>query len=64
MFGTYTRLNVPTYASWRQVIRAAVKRLDPNALKDPQLRPDRKAFYRIMLEHHQRAQEMVEAYRL
>jgi len=64
MFGTYTRLNVPVDASWRTVVRAATKKLDPKALKDPKLRPDRKAFYRIMLEYHEHAQEMVAAYRL
>jgi len=64
MFGTYCRLNLPVDASWRAVVRAAIKKLDPAAVSDPQLRPDRKAFYKIMLEHHERAQEMVSAYRL
>ncbi|ACB97278.1 hypothetical protein [Beijerinckia indica] len=64
MFGTYNRLNLPVDASWQTVVRAAIKKLDPKSLKDPQLRPDRRTFYRIMLEHHERAQEMVAAYRL
>ncbi len=64
MFGTYQRLNVLAFASNREVIRAASLKIAEHHRTAPDKRPDRKAFYRIMLRHHKDAQAMVRRYRL
>ncbi|MFZ5693265.1 MAG: hypothetical protein ACOY5F_18685 [Pseudomonadota bacterium] len=64
MLGTYHRLNVHVFASWRDVIRAASTKLKREARRDPARRDARKVFYREMLRHHRDAQELVRAWRL
>lgn len=64
MLGTYHRLNVHVFASWRDVVRAASTRLTHEALRDPAKRAARKVFYREMLRHHRDAQELVRVWRL
>lgn len=64
MLGTYHRLNVHVFASWRKVVRAAAGKLNRSARRDPTKRSARKLFYREMLRHHRDAQELVHAWRL
>ena len=64
MYGTYLRLGVHVHASWRDVVRAAANKLTSQARHDPSKRDRRKAFYRGMLIHHRRAQEIVQTWRL
>lgn len=59
MFGTYQRLNVRTFASDIEVIRAAREKITKAGQRDPKQRDARKKFYRIMLDYHHRAQELV-----
>ena len=51
MYSTYLRLNLHVSASDTTVVRAATKRLSRKAFT-PDLRDERKRFYRIMLQHH------------
>jgi len=64
MYGTYLRLNITVHDGWRAVIRAAAKKLTPQARRDPALREPRHRFYRQMLAHHHEAQQLVRAWRL
>ena len=59
MYGTYLRLNITVYDGWRAVIRAAAKKLTPQAHRDPALREARHRFYQQMLAHHQEARQLV-----
>ena len=59
MHGTYIHLDVHVHAPWRDVVRAAANKLASRARRDPSKRDRRKAFYRDMLSHHRRAQEIV-----
>ena len=52
MFGTYERLRVRVFARNMVVIRAARLKLKPKARRDPNLREERKFFYRQMLAYH------------
>jgi hypothetical protein len=52
MYGTYERLRVRVFAPNMEVIRAARSTLKPKARRDPNLREERKHFYRQMLNHH------------
>jgi hypothetical protein len=62
MFGTYERLNVHVYASNLGVIREARKKLlNP---RNPEEREARKKFYRMMLDYHEQARNLVEEFRL
>lgn len=63
MYGTYCRLRVHTFASTREVIRAARTKLAPKGKTRAQ-REARHAFLRQMLEHHCEAQRTVRAFRL
>ena len=58
MFGTYERLNVHVYASNITVIREA---RNP---RNPKEREARKKFYRMMLDYHEQARNLVEEFRL
>lgn len=64
MFSTYLRLRVPVWATPLQVIRAARKRLNPKALRDPAMREHRRAFYCLMLGYHHAGRETVDRYHL
>ncbi len=64
MIGTYFRLQLDVGASWRDVVRAASRRLTPAARRDPVKRALRKVFYREMLTHHQDAQQLADRFRL
>ena len=58
MIGTYGRLRVNVWASDVTVIRAARKKLNRAARRDPRYRVERKKFYRAMLETHHRHQAL------
>jgi len=57
MFSTYLRLNVPVWASSRDVIRATYGRLMPVA-RERAHRAPRQAILRDMLQHHAAAQDL------
>ncbi len=63
-YGTYLRLDITVHASWRTVIRAAAKKLAPEARRDPTKRAVRHRFYRQMLDYHREAQKIVSYWRL
>ena len=64
MFGTYCRLGVPVWSADREVIRASRQLLSARARRGRELRAERHAFYRQMLEFHHCEQELVREYRL
>jgi hypothetical protein len=64
MFGTYERLNVSIYASPREVLRAARRKLNPMFLRDRDVRERRHEFYRQMLKYHTQARELAAEWRL
>jgi len=64
MYGTYLRLDITVHDGWRAVVRAASRRLNRKALRDPKRRLARKAFYREMLAYHRQAQEIMTTWRL
>lgn len=66
MYGTYTRLNVWTFASCFDVVRASRTKLTKKCKQDQssEMRAARKAFYATMLQYHHDAQEMVLQHRL
>jgi hypothetical protein len=64
MYGTYLRLDITVHDGWRVVLRAASRKLNRKALRDPTRRAARKKFYRQMLAHHRQAQEIVATWRL
>jgi hypothetical protein len=57
MFSTYLRLNLPVWASSREVIRATYGRLRPDARMRAHRAP-RHAILRDMLAHHATAQDL------
>ena len=63
MYGTYCRLNVPVWATAREVIRAARKKLAKTAFRREQ-REARHQFYRSMLTYHNDARELCREFRL
>lgn len=63
MYGTYLRLDITVHDGWRAVVRAASRKLNQRALRDPNRRMARKQFYRQMLAHHRQAQEIVATWR-
>jgi hypothetical protein len=64
MFGTYCRLGVPVWSTDREVIRAARQLLSARTRCGRELRAERHAFYRQILEFHRCEQELVREYRL
>ena len=64
MYGTYLRLDVTVHDGWRAVVRAASRKLNRQALRDPNRRTARKEFYRQMLDYHRQAQNIVLTWRL
>ncbi|MGE8944048.1 hypothetical protein ACO2I3_19255 [Leptospira interrogans] len=64
MYGTYLRLNVTAFANNITVIRAARRKLARSARRDPAQRDGRKRFYRAMLAHHAKSQQLVITFRL
>lgn len=64
MYGTYLRLDVTVHDGWRTVVRAASRKLNRQALRDPNRRIARKEFYRQMLYCHRQAQNIVLTWRL
>ena len=64
MQGTYDRLRVHVFASWRDVVRAANTRPAPKQRRGAAMSDARKRFYREMLGCHQRHQELVRTFRL
>ncbi len=63
-YGTYLRLDITVHDSWRAVVRAAAKKLTPEARRDPARRGVRHRFYRQMLEYHREAQAIISHWRL
>jgi hypothetical protein len=63
-FGTYLRLDITVHDGWRAVVRAAARKLRPEARRDPARREARHRFYGQMLEYHRGAQEIVAYWRL
>jgi hypothetical protein len=63
-FGTYLRPDITVHDGWRAVVRAAARKLKPEAHRDPARRKARHRFYRQMLEYHRGAQEIVADWRL
>jgi hypothetical protein len=63
-YGTYLRLGITVHDGWRAVVRAAAKKLTPQARRDPAKREARHRFYRQMLDYHREAQEIVSYWRL
>jgi len=63
-YGTYVRLKITVHDSWRAVVRAAAKKLTPQARRDRAQREARHRFYRQMLEYHREAQAIVSYWRL
>lgn len=61
MYGTYCRLNLPVWASDREVIRAASKKLKRRFRHDRKRRDVRHEFYRNMLQYHADARELYRA---
>lgn len=64
MYGTYLRLDITVHDGWRAVVRAASRKLNETARRDPTRRAARKAFYREMLAYHRQAQDIVLTWRL
>lgn len=64
MFSTYQRLGISVWSSDRDVLRAARKRIDKGVLRDPRFRHQRRHFYREMLAHHRRAQQLCIQFKL
>lgn len=58
MYGTYCRLNLPVWASNREVIHAASKKLKKRSRHDRKRRDVRHKFYRNMLQYHANAREL------
>jgi hypothetical protein len=56
MFGTYQRLRLHVSASNVEVIRAARLKVALRSRRNPEAREARKAFYRLMLAYHHKAQ--------
>lgn len=54
MFGTYQRLGVHVWATSREVIKAASRKLRPECRYARAHRVSRHAFYRTMLAYHDR----------
>jgi len=64
MYGTYCRLGVHVYATAREVIIAARRKLKRSARTGRKHRDARHAFYRAMLKEHRDARALVQAFRL
>jgi hypothetical protein len=64
MYGTYCRLGVHIYATPREVIKAASRRLKPHARYSQTYRKSRHKFYRDMLRYHAHDQDMARHFRL
>jgi len=64
MLTTYERLYVNVHASNTTVVRAAAKKLNPQARRDPARRVERHRFYRIMLAYHKEMCELAREFRL
>jgi len=64
MQGTYDRLRVHVFASWRDVVRAANGRIAKKHRRAPAMRKARRRFYHEMLDCHQRHQHLVRTFRL
>jgi hypothetical protein len=64
MYGTYLQLDVTVHDNWRTVVRAASRKLNRQALRDPNRRTARKEFYRQMIDYHRQAQNVVLTWRL
>lgn len=64
MIGTYGRLGVHVYASPREVIKAASRKLKKRVRYSRLHRGIRHTFYRAMLEEHAAARLLVQHFRL
>jgi hypothetical protein len=64
MFATYLRLNVPAHATAKQVLRAAAKKLKPEARRGRAYRNARHGFYGALLDHHANFRKLLMRYRL
>jgi hypothetical protein len=61
---TYERLGVTVFATDREVIKAASRKLKPEARFDRKQRAARHLFYREILACHRAARELVIRFRL
>jgi hypothetical protein len=61
--GTYNRLNLHVSASYRDVVRAASKKLERKVRFARKYRKDRHAFYRAMIKQHRDARKLFDHFR-
>ncbi len=64
MFGTYCRLHVHVWASSREVVKAASRKLKRRYRFARDAREARHKFYRQMLAYHRQQQDLCSDYRL
>ena len=64
MFAFYERLNMHVYASNREVIKAASRKLKRSARYSREYREARHVFYTGILKHHAAARSLVQEWRL
>lgn len=64
MYGTYQRLNLPVWASNREVIRAARRKVAKRFRYGRMMRAARHSFYREMLSYHANAQALCREFKL
>lgn len=64
MFSTYLRLNLATWASELDVIRAARLKINEQHRRSPTMRKARHEFYRVMLSYHRHARALAAEFRL
>jgi hypothetical protein len=63
MYGTYLRLNVPVWATNREVIKAARGKIQKKCRRAAKYREGRKLYYRSMLDYHAKARALFREYR-
>jgi uncharacterized protein (DUF305 family) len=64
MLSTYHRLNLHVSASWRDVVRAARRKIAKKHRTCRDKSEARKSFYRVMLKHHHDARELCRTFKL
>jgi len=58
MFAQYCRLNVHVFQSWRDVVRAASRKINPKSRFARNVRAGRHKWYRAMLREHLNARQL------
>jgi hypothetical protein len=64
MFGTYQRLRVPVWATNREVIKAANRKIKRECRRGLKYRGPRHAMYLALLEHHANARNLCRHFKL